>query len=547
MSLLYTRDLRNPKFRYQDSVLRTNESTIYSNHSGTPSNKNQSKLKQAISNPVFSTPYSQAFYDEKIVKKSLTYLPLEGLQLATKMISPVKNIDPKPYLFQTPQHSLRKDPQRRSTDPPDISLRNLRLSSKRNEKIIGMIDSYYGVKREPIRHQKTVNPNLTNLPSQSMDHEKFKNYLSYLHQNVSELSKEQFQKKLRAKHYKKTESYNLEEEDQLLSDHVLFLPPVYSNKSESRMIEPAAMKKYSNQSRGNTSRLESTLEGRSSEQPNSESNSSKHELGKSKNSSRQPTLNNELNSSPDRITTSSRKEIKKIESETELDNRKESDTFKKYSDLFNKLAENMRYLYLILNHEKKIVAAVEELSHRNKKILDLVTAKGHKIQDYDPEKLLHRFSKIEEVTHPSTFHERVEKIRAGKIIMDTKTIQLLYLFSERLEEHVILKKRESLKGLEEKLIEGEENLLRFREKKLIKFKKDKSQKSLKEAQRILHEKPNIDPIFFFKSDPSTMIKSYSLNDDLKFVKKMNIEEAKFIGEVFSNWYDKTIEFQMGNE
>jgi len=207
-----------------------------------------------------------------------------------------------------------------------------------------------------------------------------------------------------------------------------------------------------------------------------------------------------------------------------------------HSDLFIDIANNLKALYTLIANEKKIHQTIEKFANNNAAVINLLSSKVHKIVDYDSDKLQKKFSMIEVSSENLSIPEKLEKQRLGISIVEPNLIRDLGYFNAKLEDFILQKKQESLKLIEDRLIRSENKLWDIQQKKLTELKQKGRIKEYNYAEKILAQKPRIDPFYFFQFDPVSTIDSYQQNNgELKFVKKKNLEHARTIAQVFDSW------------
>lgn len=101
---------------------------------------------------------------------------------------------------------------------------------------------------------------------------------------------------------------------------------------------------------------------------------------------------------------------------------------------------------------------------------------------------------------------------------------------------MIKMKHDELIHLEEDIITTETKLNEHKALKLKNLKQDGKLANYRSAEKIFTNKPRIDPFFFNAYDAVKAVASYESNhQELKYVKRKNVEHARAINEVFDDW------------
>lgn len=383
--------------------------------------------------------------------------------------------------------------------PNIVTPRRVTLQKGNNDKLLG---SYYlkypGDKTTFNKGNMNQNTDRTSLTLNKSNQTNLTNYLSYIHNNGTQI--EQRLKKLRPKE-------KPEEEDEFT---LIKLPEIYKNSNDNDIIQP----RFSNILKLPTESGHPT---------------------NLRTESRESTLSSLVF----QRLASYYQGLRKVEKAPA--GKKEMQWRNNYKEFFMELAGNLHKLTTYINKMHKISNLIKEMCSGNKRIIELLTLK--KITDYDYDKLVKKFSLIEEVKvfylpgadQPIFFNKPSRNFQPSTKI-EPQIMKELFFFNEQLEKHLILLKREDLKCLEDEIIQREEKLNDIHQQKLKDYYKNRDNNTFNRAEEILLDKPRIDPFRFFQNNPYDEIEAFqSGNGDARFIKKTTLETSKNVHDVFENW------------
>jgi len=203
---------------------------------------------------------------------------------------------------------------------------------------------------------------------------------------------------------------------------------------------------------------------------------------------------------------------------------------------FKVLAQNLNEAYNYFMNEKKVQNLFETLTDKNSQILELIFPKNIKVITFDAFRLEQRFAMVEFVSEHLSIPAKLEKMRQGVILLEPSLVKELQAFNEKLEDFIILKKREHLQLIKDKLIQTEDNLQYLFQKKIEGIRKKNRVKEYEEAKAIISERPKIGYYHFTQENPIAMVENYQLeHGELKNVKYKNVEHARGLSEIFLEW------------
>ena len=201
--------------------------------------------------------------------------------------------------------------------------------------------------------------------------------------------------------------------------------------------------------------------------------------------------------------------------------------------LFTELAVNLQDLFQLLGNEQKMATVLNKLSQESLKVMTLILPKFHKVNDYEASKLEQKFATIEVITETLSIPMKLQKKKDGITLIEPAVLEELKDLNKTIEEYNVVKKREQLKLVEDRLVQSQANLQAFRHRKLLSISKSgKGMYSSNHQEKTV----NISPTFSYDNDPMALVEDYQRNnDELKHLNKKYLEHGRAVNELFNKW------------
>ena len=201
------------------------------------------------------------------------------------------------------------------------------------------------------------------------------------------------------------------------------------------------------------------------------------------------------------------------------------------------LAFNLRQLALANVNENLTASAIEKISNKNTKIIDLVSPKSHKLTEYDLLKLEKKFKNIEML--PSGFSlsnlPPIDKKKNETVYIEPYTLKLLTEFNNNLEQYNIQKKVEGYKNAEEFLVKVG-NKIREDEIRLGRLLEKPELKEFAENRSGFKAKSLVQPKYFTHFAIARKIDEYELmSGEMKLVKRRNLAVTRALQDLVDRW------------
>ena len=542
ISLIHSRNISSPSFKVNDSQIVNFQSSLLKSHPidlpstlHSPSHRlqesksipmslntsliSQNQILEGIQNSddkdLLSLPSPKTkFIRSPAVSITNLYNPIESLPSVRQVKSP----------RSIPPISVRKfqsiSPLQEDNSPGDCSP--------------GGSTSYLACK-STFSSKKKKGHSVNN--SISVNQDKFKQYLGYLEIGASPLNKEKFEKRLKAKFPNQNSKKSLDGSEYGPGSLYMFPPNAIIGPSVNLGSKDISHTNLENLRNHYQSRKSSIFQQRrrlqvSSNRSNASPDGSQDSitmidsknvtpnLSKMKKSSLAP------NSKLYNFAYLNKQKVSKFRRPAEIDN------------LFNELAINLQDLYQILGNDKKMASVLEKLSLHNPTITGIILPKFHKVMDYDAIKLEQKFTLVELASESMSIPAKLQKLKEGVVFIDPSVIVELGLLNRKIEEFTILKKKEQLKVMEDRIIQSHKKLEELQQKKAITSKLRNGRK-YNFAEKSINESVPYNSNYNVHNDPMAAMEEYQKkNGDFKHLNRKNLEHARGVNEIFSKWFQR---------
>ena len=201
------------------------------------------------------------------------------------------------------------------------------------------------------------------------------------------------------------------------------------------------------------------------------------------------------------------------------------------------LAYNMRQLALANVNENLTASAIDKISNKNLKIIELVSPKSHKLSEYEIAKLERKYKNIELIPygHSTSSLPPIHNKKSDTIFIDALTFKLLNEFNDSLEQYNIQRKVEGYENSSEFLIKVG-NKIRDDELRLQRMLEKPELKEFADNRSGFKARSLVQPKNFSNFSIARALDEYELmNGEMKLVKRRNVAITRALQDLVDKW------------